>query len=71
MNHGEYTGWRKSSYSSGTGNCVEVAVRAGLPAPAAVAVRDTKQFGRGPVLEFTGAQWTAFVHAAKGGHFDR
>jgi hypothetical protein len=70
MNHGDYTGWRKSSYSSGTGNCVEVAVRTGTQAPASVAVRDTKQHGHGPVLEFTSAQWTAFVHAAKGGHFN-
>jgi|HubBroStandDraft_5_1064220.scaffolds.fasta_scaffold226786_2 hypothetical protein len=66
MNHREYTGWRKSSHSSGTGNCVEVGVAAG----AGIGVRDTKQHGRGPVLEFTTAQWAAFVRAAKDGRFD-
>lgn len=67
MNYGAYTGWHKSSHSSGTGNCVEVAVAAGR----GVSVRDTKQRGRGPVLEFTAAQWTAFVRAAKAGQFER
>jgi Domain of unknown function (DUF397) len=67
MNDRAYTGWHKSSYSSGTGNCVEVAAAAGR----GVSVRDTKQHGRGPVLEFTPAQWSAFVRAAKAGHFDR
>jgi hypothetical protein len=67
MNDVEYTGWRTSSYSSGNGNCVEVALAAG----GGVGVRDTKQHGRGPVLEFTAAQWAAFVGAAKAGHFGR
>ncbi len=67
MNHRAYTGWHKSSHSSGTGNCVEVAVAAGR----GVGVRDTKQYGRGPVLEFTTAQWAAFVRAAKAGTFSR
>jgi len=40
------TGWRKSSFSSGNGgNCLE----AGNAGPA-VAVRDTKQNGAGPIL---------------------
>jgi uncharacterized protein DUF397 len=65
MNIGKYTGWRKSGHSSGTGNCVEVAT-----ADRSVGVRDSKQHARGPVLEFTHAEWAAFIRAAKGGEFD-
>jgi hypothetical protein len=66
MNHRKYTNWRKSSCSSGaTGNCVEVA-----SADDAVGVRDSKQHGRGPVLEFTRTEWAAFLRAAKDGEFD-
>ena len=40
--------WRKSSYSgNGGGNCVGVGAAA-----RAIAVRDTKQDGAGPVLRF-------------------
>lgn len=61
-----FADWRKSSYSSGgTGNCVEVA-----SADDAVGVRDSKQHGRGPVLEFTPTEWAAFLRAAKDGEFD-
>ena len=61
-----FADWRKSSYSSGgTGNCVEVA-----SADDAVGVRDSKQPGRGPVLEFTPTEWAAFLRAAKDGEFD-
>jgi hypothetical protein len=67
MNDGEYTGWRTSSYSSGNGNCVEVA----LAAARGVGVRDSKQHGRGPVLEFSAAQWAAFIDAAKAGRLRR
>jgi len=52
--------WRKSSYSSGTGNCVEVAVADG-----SVRVRDSKRQGHGPVLEFSPAEWAAFLRLAK------
>lgn len=50
--------WRKSSHSGANGDCVEV----GRPAPAQVAVRDSKDPG-GPRLAFTARQWTAFITA--------
>ncbi|WP_329615219.1 DUF397 domain-containing protein [Streptomyces brevispora] len=45
----------KSSYSSGGGECVEVA----LNVPQAVAVRDSKQ-SDGPVLLLAPTAWDAF-----------
>ena len=65
MDNSNYTGWRKSSYSNSSGNCVEVAATG-----RAVGVRDSKQHGRGPVLEFTRAAWESFIRAAKDGKFD-
>ena len=51
------TSWRKSSFSSGNGgNCLE----AGNAGPA-VAVRDSKQHGQGPVLAFSTRAWATFV----------
>ena len=47
--------WRKSSYSGGDNNCVEVGT-----AGAGVAVRDTKERpGRG--LHFSTSAWQAFT----------
>jgi hypothetical protein len=47
--------WIKSSYSSGEGQCVEVA-----PLPDTVAARDTKN-PTGPVLLFTADGWAGFI----------
>lgn len=49
--------WRKSTRSSGTGQCVEVAFTGGI-----VAVRDSKD-PAGPALTFEASQWRAFVCA--------
>lgn len=54
--------WRKSSYSGGTGNCVEVAGNL----PGFVAVRDSKD-PDGPKLTFTPAEWRTFTTALKSG----
>ncbi|MER6503270.1 DUF397 domain-containing protein [Streptomyces sp. NPDC001455] len=52
MPHFEFV---KSSYSSGNGECVEVAVNV----PGSVAVRDSKD-PAGPVLVVAPAAWDAF-----------
>jgi hypothetical protein len=57
--------WRKSTRSSGNGNCVEFADLGD-----SVAVRDTKDRG-GPTLQFSSDGWRAFVAGAKAGEFDR
>ena len=52
--------WRKSSYTAGQGNCVEVADNV----PGIVAVRDSKN-PSGPVLRFSADDWQAFVAGVK------
>lgn len=57
----DHMNWRKSSYSSDNGGeCVEVA-----SSDDAVAVRDTRQSGTGPVLRFTPAAWHRFARQVK------
>jgi len=51
--------WRKSSYSSANGACVEIA-----DLPEAVAVRDSKD-PAGPKLVFSRQAWVAFVERAE------
>jgi len=53
--------WRKSSFSTYNGNCVEVAQFSnGL-----IGIRDTKDSGSGSVLVFAGAPWQKFLNAVK------
>ena len=55
------SGWRKSSYSQGANDCVEVAgAVAGW-----VGVRDSKLGAGSPVLAVTQQEWAAFVTAAR------
>ena len=56
--------WRKSSFSSPSGNCVEAAR---LVADG-VAVRNSR-FPDGPALVFTDAEWRAFVRGVQAGEF--
>jgi hypothetical protein len=58
--------WIKSSLSAYNGNCVEVA---GLTDDR-IGVRDSKN-PRGGVLNFTPAEWDAFIGGVRNGEFDR
>jgi hypothetical protein len=63
MEHVNNLNWRKSTYSSNGGECVEAATHDGL-----VLVRDTK--ANDPVHRCTTAQWRAFVTAIRNGGFN-
>jgi hypothetical protein len=54
--------WRKASYSSGTGSCVEV----GQTPVGNVAVRDTTDRS-GPALGFCQGAWCVFVAGVRAG----
>ena len=56
MTGGEFSDWRKSSYSDANGNCVEASSAERL-----VGIRDTKQHGKGPVIRFPAAAWKTFI----------
>ncbi|MFF4344985.1 DUF397 domain-containing protein [Kitasatospora sp. NPDC001540] len=56
--------WRKSSYSGGSGACVEIAV----PTTATTAIRDSKD-PSGPQLRFSNDAWVAFATAVAAGEF--
>lgn len=58
--------WKKSSLSGYSGDCVEVAGLAGD----GILIRDSKD-PRGPILNFTAAQWDAFLGGVHDGAFDR
>jgi hypothetical protein len=62
MSEGAYAGWRKSSYSNSSGNCVETACTGRI-----VAVRDTKQGCCGHLLEFAESAWRRFLAETKDG----
>jgi hypothetical protein len=62
----KFTNWRTSSLSSAGDNCVEVA----FATDGSIGVRDSKQHGLGPVLEFTPGEWQAFLGGVAGGEFD-
>jgi hypothetical protein len=59
--------FRKSRRSGSNSQCVEVAFA--TDGSGAVGVRDSKD-PAGAVLEFTAAEWRAFVGGAKDGEFD-
>jgi hypothetical protein len=56
--------WRKSSYSTGGNQCVEVAALG-----ATIAVRDSKNPGAGHLAFGTG-DWQTFLEDAKRGSYD-
>lgn len=59
------TFWVKSSLSYANCNCVEIA---GL-SEGIVGMRDSKDTS-GPVLQFSGAEWQAFLGGVRNGEFD-
>ena len=65
MSNDDTTPWMKATKSGNSGNCVEMRGNAG-----AVEVRDTKDSGAGPILDFTKTAFAAWLDGAKDGEFD-
>jgi len=63
---GRVAEWRKSSYSEGDNNCVEITDNV----PGWVGVRDSKLGPDSPILLFTTAEWAAFTAGTKDHEFD-
>ncbi|MGH3698466.1 MAG: DUF397 domain-containing protein [Pseudonocardiaceae bacterium] len=57
--------WFTSSYSSGSAQCVEVAVL-----PGHQLVRDSKLGDASPVLAVSPTEWSAFTAGVQAGHLD-
>jgi hypothetical protein len=57
--------WRKSSYSEGANNCVEITDEL----PGWIGVRDSKLGPDSPILVFTHAEWAAFTAAVHSNEF--
>jgi hypothetical protein len=58
--------WRKASASNGTGSCFEFAPSAG----GGVLLRDSKDQGQGPILQFDRSEFEAFLKACNDGKYD-
>lgn len=60
------TPWVKAQASNGGGgNCVELRRHDGM-----IEIRDTKDRGAGPILQFTAAEFAAFLDGTTHGEFD-
>ena len=57
----DFQRWRKSRHSQPNGGCIE----AGRAVDGTIGVRDTKDDGTGPILEFTPAEWRAFLRTIR------
>ncbi|TDC55311.1 DUF397 domain-containing protein [Actinomadura sp. KC345] len=59
-----YSHWRKAQGSEAGAECVEIALATDRQT---VGVRDSKENGRGPILEFTRPEWAALLAAVRAG----
>ena len=61
----DQTEWVKASRSAEQGECVEMRRSGGM-----IELRDTKDNGAGPTLQFTPAEYAAWLDGARKGEFD-